>query len=396
MTALVAPRRALLLGVAALGLPPVLAQPPRSTPTPAPTQVLRVGPRRELRSLAAAARVAREGMRIEVDAGDYPGDAAVWRADGLQIVAVGGRVRLPAQGAHAEGKGLFVTAGENISIEGLDFSGVRVPDSNGAGIRLERGSLFLRDCSFRDCEMGLLTSNHPDVRLALEGCEFSHAAPRPGGAPAHLLYAGRIAHLRVQGCYFHHGRVGHLLKSRAAVSEILYNRLTDESGGRASYELEFPDGGLALVLGNLIQQSAGSENPHLIAYGAESLLQPRRELYLLHNTLVDNLPGGGRYLRVPAGQVRVQAYNNLLVGGGRLAPDAAWDWRNNPAVDWEVFERAAREDFRPRPGSGLRDRVIEPAPLADGRLPRLERQYQHPRQSVALSGPPRYPGAFQP
>lgn len=392
MTARVAPRRALLLGVAALGLPPALAQ----LPSPTPTQVLRVGPRRELRSLAAAARVAREGMRIEVDAGDYPGDAAVWRADGLQIVAVGGRVRLPAQGAHAEGKGLFVTAGENISIEGLDFSGVRVPDSNGAGIRLERGSLFLRDCSFRDCEMGVLSSNEPTVRLALEGCEFSHAAPRPGGRPAHLLYAGRIAHLRVQGCYFHHGRVGHLLKSRAAVSEILYNRLTDESGGRASYELEFPDGGLALVLGNLIQQSAGSENPHLIAYGAESLLQPRRELYLLHNTLVDNLPAGGRYLRVPAGQVRVQAYNNLLVGGARLAPDAAWDWRNNPAVDWEVFERAAREDFRPRPGSGLRDRVIEPAPLADGRLPRLERQYQHPRQSVALSAAPRYPGAFQP
>lgn len=390
-------RRTLLgCGVAALFGSAAPARAQRPAPARAALPVLHVGPQRELRSLAAAARVAQAGQRIEVDAGDYPGDAAVWRADDLQIVAVGGRVRLPALGAHAEGKGLFVTTGENISIEGLDFSGVRVPDGNGAGIRLERGSLILRDCSFRDCEMGVLSSNEPTVRLALEGCEFSHAAPRPGGRPAHLLYAGRIAHLRVQGCYFHHGRVGHLLKSRAAVSEILYNRLTDESGGRASYELEFPDGGLALVLGNLIQQSAGSENPHLIAYGAESLLQPRRELYLLHNTLVDNLPAGGRYLRVPAGQVRVQAYNNLLVGGARLAPDAGWDWRNNPAVDWEVFERAAREDFRPRPASGLRDRVIEPAPLADGRLPRLERQYQHPRQSVALSAAPRYPGAFQP
>lgn len=380
-------RQLLWLGAAALLLP-AQAQ--------VQAQVLRVGPQRELRSLAAAARVARDGMRIEVDAGDYPGDVAVWRQRGLQIVAVGGRVRVPAQGAHAEGKGIFVTAGEDISIQGLDFSGARVPDGNGAGIRLERGSLLLRDCSFRDCEMGVLSSNDATARLTLEGCEFSHAAARPGGRPAHLLYAGRIAQLRVQGCYFHQGRVGHLIKSRAALSEIFYNRLTDEPGGRASYELEFPDGGQAWVLGNLIQQSASSENPHLIAYGAESLHHPRRELYLLHNTLVDNRPGGGSYLRVPAGQLRVQGYNNLLVGGGRMPTESGWDWRNNLAVDWDVFERAAREDFRPRPASGLQGRLIEPAALPDGRQPRLTHQYVHPRQALALAGPPRYPGAFQP
>lgn len=42
---------------------------------------------------------------------------------------------------------------------------------------------------------------------------------------------------------------------------VLYNRLADGHGGRASYELEFPSGGTAVAMGNLIQQSATTDNP---------------------------------------------------------------------------------------------------------------------------------------
>jgi hypothetical protein len=81
----------------------------------------------------------------------------------------------------------------------------------------------------------------------------------------------------VTGSYFHHADVGHLLKSRAARSHILYNRLTDETGGRASYELEFPNGGLAYVVGNVIEQAATTENETIISFGAEGY-RPRNEL----------------------------------------------------------------------------------------------------------------------
>ena len=57
---------------------------------------------------------------------------------------------------------------------------------------------------------------------------------------------GPFAVLKVTGSYFHHAKSGHLLKSRAAKNLIFYNRLTDEIGGTASYELEFPNGGSGL------------------------------------------------------------------------------------------------------------------------------------------------------
>lgn len=42
-------------------------------------QTVRVGPQHELKSPSAAAKVARDGDTIEIEAGLYPRDAAVWR-----------------------------------------------------------------------------------------------------------------------------------------------------------------------------------------------------------------------------------------------------------------------------------------------------------------------------
>lgn len=355
--------------------------------------MLRVGPGEAVKTLAAAAARAKPGMRIEVAAGDYLADVAAWRQDDLQLKAIGGRVRLIAQGAHAEGKGIFVTAGQRISIEGFDFIGAQVPDTDGAGIRLERGTLALRDCSFSRCEMGLMTSNDPQVELSLQGCEFFDCERAPG-KPAHLLYAGRIARLAVQGCYFHQGRTGHLLKSRAALNHILYNRLSDEPGGRASYELEFPEGGQALVLGNLIEQSASTENPHLIAFGAEGYKHPRNELWLAHNTLVDGRPAGGVFLRLRSGGT-LKASNNLLVGAGRWDEAAEGTLLNNLRAGLQDFIAPQRYDFRLRPDSPLRGRRVEPGPGPEGLALAPSRQYRHPRDSEALAGPARHPGAMQ-
>lgn len=373
-------RRALL---AAWGLLPLAA---RAGP------VLKVGPRRAVKSLAAAAREARDGMLVEVDAGDYLADVATWTQHDLALRAVGGRVRLIAGGAHAQGKGLFVTTGRRMRIEGFDFIGCTVPDGNGAGIRLEAGSLTLVDCGFRDNENGLLTSNDENVELDIVDCDFGAIVLR--GGQTHNLYVGAIRRLAVSGSYFHQGLIGHLLKSRAAVNHILYNRLTDEIGGRASYELEFPNGGVAVVMGNLIMQSATTENPHLISFGIEGARGPRQALYLVHNTLVDQKPGGGIWLRVTPPQAEVMLANNLLVGAPKLAAEGHWTRRANFSADWDEFVRAARDDFRLRPDSGLRGKALDMGE-AEGLRLSPAREYRHPRGSVALGGPARHPGAFQ-
>ncbi|MDR7335308.1 hypothetical protein [Roseateles asaccharophilus] len=354
--------------------------------------VLKVGPSHAVKSLAAAARQAKDGMLIEVDAGEYVADVAVWTQQDLTLRAVGGRVQLIAAGAHAQGKALFVTRGQRMRIEGFDFIGCTVPDRNGAGIRLEAGSLTLVDCGFRDNENGVLTSNDESVELDIVDCDFGPIPLRKGAT--HNLYVGAIKRLAVTGSYFHHGLLGHLLKSRAAVNHILYNRLTDEIGGRASYELEFPNGGVAVVMGNLIMQSSTTENPHVISFGVEGAKWPRQALYLVNNTLVDQKPSGGIWLRVTPPQAEVMLANNLLVGTPKLAADGHWTRRANFTADWDEFVRASREDFRLKPGSPLRGKAQDMGE-AEGLKLSPSREYRHSRGTVALSGPARSPGAFQ-
>ena len=357
-----------------------------------PNAVLRVGKLQAVKTLAEAARIARDGMVIEVDAGDYPADVAAWPQSQLSLRAVGGRVRMLANGAAAQGKGIFVMSGEEVSVEGFDFIGARVPDTNGAGIRLERGSLRVINCSFSRCEMGLLTNNEPNTQLSLQGCEFSHG--ERAGSFSHLLYAGSIAKLSVSACYFHHGMRGHLIKSRAALNHTLYNRLTDEIGGSASYELEFPNGGQALVLGNLIQQSSSSENAHMVSFGAEGYTWPKQELHLVHNTWVDLMPSQGVYLRVKPGPAKVRLINNLLAGNRNFKPESHWELAGNHLIDLDEFVLASRENYALRPQSHLRGKAVEPGE-ALGMALRPTQQYQHPRSTLPLTQAARHPGAVQ-
>ncbi|MFO1226935.1 hypothetical protein [Roseateles sp.] len=360
------------------------------------TQVLKVGPREAHRTLASAAKAATDGCLIEVEAGDYLADVATWPQHELTLRAVGGRVRLIASGAHAQGKGIFVTRGQRQRIEGLDFIGARVPDRNGAGIRLEAGSLTLVDCRFEDNENGVLTSNDPAVELDLIDCDFGRIAM--GTGQTHQCYVGAIARLGVTGCHFHSGLMGHLLKSRARVNQVLYSRLIDGIGGRASYELEFPNGGQNLVMGNLIGQSSTSENPHLISVGAEGLRGGTHALWLVHNTCIDDRPGGGIWLRAASGLTDVHVANNLFVGRRAFEPAASWDAHHNHQPDWDEFVRANRDDWRLKPESRLRGKVAPAGPMAlDGRRIELlpTRQYAHPARSVALTQPVVWPGALQ-
>ena len=310
---------------------------PDSSIAQAPTttheqQVVRVGPTRNIKTIASASRFARNGATIYVDSGVYESDVAVWERDHITLHAAGGRVRLVAKGMAAEGKAIWVVRAKGMRVEGFDFEGAAVPDRNGAGIRFESGSLHIRDCSFTKNENGLLTSNDPNTVLTIENSEFGHNGY--GDGQSHNLYVGRIARLLVTGSHFHHAKVGHLLKSRAAVSDIVNNRLIDGDGGRASYELEFPNGGIATVLGNTIAQSIATENAILISFGAEGHTWPRNTITLENNTLVNPLPSGGVFLRVVPRADSISVINNRLVGAGTLESAGAGEYRNNTHNSW--------------------------------------------------------------
>lgn len=359
---------------------------------PTERQRIQVGPTRAVKSVNVAAILAGDGAVVEVDAGNYFGDTAVWSQKDVTLRAVGGRVRLIANGRSAESKGIWVVRTERMTVEGFDFLDAAVRDRNGAGIRLERGHLQVRNCRFMYNENGILTGNQPGTVLEVEDSEFGHNGA--GDGYSHNLYAGSIARLTVTGSYFHHARRGHLLKSRAATNYVAYNRLTDGSDGNASYELEFPDGGVAYVIGNIIQQSSKTENPHLISVGAEGYKWPANEFYLINNTLVDDRPRNGVFLRVSPGAATVVVLNNLLIGVGRWSVGGAANLRNNPTAAASDFVNLGAGDFRLRPPTRPREQAADPG-TANGVSLRPSREYRHPRHSVALDGPPIQPGAVQ-
>ncbi|MDB5894606.1 MAG: hypothetical protein JWQ88_2137 [Rhodoferax sp.] len=350
-----------------------------------------MGANQELKTISAAARVVQEGGVIEVEAGDYVADVAVWDKPGVCLRAVGGRARLIAASTAAEGKAIWVVRTENIQVEGFDFEGASVPSRNGAGIRLERGSLAVRNCRFIRNENGILTGNRPETRLQIEDCEFGHNGY--GDGQSHNLYAGEIAHLSVSGSYFHHANVGHLLKTRAAFNDIRYNHLTDQSEGVASYELEFAAGGVAHVVGNVIQQSPGTNNPHLISFGAEGYKWPRNELCLVHNTLVDDRPQGGIFLRVKPGADLVRAENNVLVGNAKDDLDEwSGDGRNIRLAPGDFTQERDAYRLNARGRSLARAYPAPPAQAFD-LTPR--REFSAPRGTRPLTAKPACMGAMQ-
>jgi hypothetical protein len=357
-----------------------------------------VGAGTQVPTLADALRQARDGDTIAVLSGEYRGDVAVVHQRRLTIRGVGKRPILIANGKHAQGKAILVVRNGEVTIENIEFRGARVPDGNGAGIRFERGRLHVRACAFFDNENGLLTANFADAELIIEDSEFAQAPP-VAGKLHHLLYVGRIDSLTVSGSRFHQGHVGHLLKSRARRTVLAYNLLVDGAAGRASYEVDLPNGGDALLVGNVIGQGAHTENPVVIAFGAEGDAWPRSRLRMAHNTLLNDGLVPAWFLRVWKERLpphtEVQAVNNLSVGLGVFSPGAPGTFEGNHHTLRFTLEDVAALDFALKPNSALRATGVDPARWPDAELtPRAE--FALPVGTTPL--PPRdrwSPGAFQ-
>jgi hypothetical protein len=192
----------------------------------------------------------------------------------------------------------------------------------------------------------------------------------------------------------HRGAFGHLVKSTARASYIVNNRITDEAQGRSSYELEFPNGGLCYVLGNIIQQSARTKNLQVVSCGAEGYRWAKNELYLVNNTLVDDAPRGGRFLRVWPGSGRVVVTNNLLLGNATLDNDRRWELSSNWVARAADFVAPGDGDYRLRATSPLAGKAVEPG-FANGIPLRPDREYPVPMQGRPVATGSLNPGALQ-
>jgi hypothetical protein len=338
--------------------------------------VVRVGPQRELKRPSAAARAARDGDTIEIDAGIYDGDVAVWTQNRLTIRALGGVVHLRAAGQSAEGKAIWVVKGRDTTIEGIEFSGARVSDRNGAGIRAEGPGLTVRRCNFHDNENGILTGSNADSDIVVENSVFARNGS--GDGQSHNIYIGRVRTFRLRFNYVHHAVVGHDVKSRARSNFIAYNRIMDETDGRSSYSIDLPDGGVAFVIGNLINQGPAAENSTVVSYGAEGLRHPANELYFVNNTVVNDRQAGGRFVFVQEGTSVARIENNVFSGPGTVSTGPAV-LRNNVALSKSDFVDPRNFDYRLKSGAPAIGQGADPGTVRDIPLkPMFE--YRHPTE----------------
>ncbi len=274
-------------------------------------RTLRVGSGKTYTRPSAAIAAASDGDVIEIDAGTYTGDVATLYRNNLTLRGVGGYAHLAANGANAGGKGTWVVKGNNTTVENIEFSGATVPDENGAGIRQEGNNLTVCHGYFHDNENGILGGSGD---VLIEYSEFAYNGF--GDGQSHNMYISDTNRFTLRYSYSHHAKIGHNVKSRAVENYILYNRIMDEVDGTSSYAIDLPDAGLSYIIGNLIQQGSGTDNSTIISYGAEQGLNPKKELYVVNNTIVNDL-GSGTAIYVRSGTT-AQIINNIFSGNGKV------------------------------------------------------------------------------
>lgn len=174
-------------------------------------------------------------------------------------------------GVTCEGKAALVLRGRGARIDGLVFQNLRVPDGNGAGIRLEKGALVVTNSLFRNSEQGILTTSNPAATISIDRSTFSRLGRCDRGlACAHSVYVGLIGRAAVTRSRFEKGSGGHYLKSRAMSVDLRDNSFDDSQGRGTNYHIDLPSGASGQIAGNFFIQGRDKDNHSaLIAIAAE-------------------------------------------------------------------------------------------------------------------------------
>lgn len=283
----------------------------------------RVGPGEPYKFCSAVAPLVGDGDTINIVAADYINDAQVqWTKNNLLIRGVGGRPRLFAGSLIANdavnGKGIFVVKGNYCVVENIEFRNAKCLSHNGAGIRQEGSNVTIRRCRFEANEMGILgggLTTLPNSTYIVEHCDFYNGGSIENPGYQHNIYINHI-----DSFIFRHNWTydaiaeGHELKSRANHTYILYNRIANISSVD-SRNIDIPNGGTAIVMGNIIEQGQNSINSNMVAYGMEGCSNPGpHNLFVCYNTFV-NKKDKGSFIQVPAtGCDSLWVKNNILAG----------------------------------------------------------------------------------
>jgi hypothetical protein len=281
---------------------------------PAGAATLEVGPNKPMKMPSEAAAAAQDGDHILIAPGEYF-DCAVWKANKLVIEGTGKPEEVVITDKACGGKALFLTDGEDITIRNLTLTRARVPDGNGAGIRMEASNLTVERVHFVNNQNGILTNIDVKGSLIVRDSEFIRNGSCANNC-AHGIYANNLDLLHVERSKFFETREAHHIKSRARRTEVIDCDLQDGPNGTSSYQIEAPNGGSVVARGNTIQKGPKSENhTGAIVIGMEGITQPTREIIVENNSF--RVDGG-----YPAFLVVNMTATEAMLKGNKLSGSA--------------------------------------------------------------------------
>ena len=149
--------------------------------------------------------------------------------------------------------------------------------------------LVVHGCYIHDDQNGVLAAptRSTAAPITIENTEVSHNglgdACDQGGC-VHNVYISKTSStvpLRPDDLQFNWSHdlasdtadKGHLLKSRSRETDVFYNRITGEAG-HDSYEVDIPNGGLGIVVGNVIEKGPNADNSTLLGLWRRGIDNP--------------------------------------------------------------------------------------------------------------------------
>ena len=315
------PARAILLLAAAVFAAAILRSPPSAFAQSGARQepqrrIVAVGPSRALKTPSQAAVVVKDGDHVKIDAGQYK-DCAVWRAGNLILEAVGGVAHM--LNVTCEDQAIWLIMGNRVLVKGMEFSGAHNHDNTGAGIKFVGATLTVQDSSFHNNENGILAREGERSQILIVRSTFTgNGKCEP--TCAHGIYIGRIAKLTVQRSIFKSQHAGHHIKSRAAVTELSGNRVEDALDGTASFLVDLPNGGSALIRANYFQKGEKADNRlAMVSIGEEGALHPSQGIVFEKNSFVNMHPNLDAFIRNSAAETKVMIDDtNSFLGSGAM------------------------------------------------------------------------------
>lgn len=213
-------------------------------------------------------------------------------------------------------KGLLNGAA-NIVVEDLTLAFAKVPDENGAGIRMEPNcNLTATRVEFSNNENGILTAAGTGT-VALVDCNLHDNGGMPG--KTHDIYMGQVENFSMSGCRVTSGSKGtHSVKSRAkatTISNCVLKGSTDQTGDIAGSVVDISEGGdLSLADTTIELMSVG--NILFFGYAMEGIGSGVKSPALTNVALIDHSGTGGYFSTRTGAFTADGSSTDLTIGEG--------------------------------------------------------------------------------